>query len=223
MKSFLCALMVAWGCVVATPALAVVWDPLPLGDPTGDQAGSHGPGFDLTAVNVAVTAGRLNLTLSFSPSIGTADLAWLNGYVQFEVDQDEATGGGSFFDNYGITEPYMAGVDYYLEFVPYSSRANLVHVRDGTEVIACVLEGSKAGRSATYSLPISQAAGDDGILLGQRLDLNVLVGNNFELTDWAPNRADSYRIQVPEPAGLCLLLAGLVMLGRGSVLGFGRR
>jgi hypothetical protein len=152
-------------------------------DPTGDTYGYWAVQHDITSFSACYTATQLIITVEFAGPISAYDSGLPNavdGYIDFDTDQNPATGMSSNVDFYS---PYTSGlgVDYFVS-LDYSSATGDTPVSDdtGTEVGRAPV--SFTSNSFTVRVPLSLIGGDDGIV-----DTATVVGTVLEPTDACPN------------------------------------
>jgi hypothetical protein len=174
-----------WSCGDSSgPVIPERPDAVTVTDPTGDTFGSDTAQIDLTAMTITRDSGGVTIVLDFVKDVvhpeSNAPNA-LRAYVDFDTDQDSATGVSSVVDDVTGIATAM-GVDYELDMfllVPPDSSALVTDsLGDPTGVVKLAVSGKRL----TVRVPLALLGGDDGFL-----NAAVIVGTPGERTDIAPN------------------------------------
>lgn len=153
----------------------------PLGDTlsnTSDPDRAH----DVVNVSTRYAPGFMILVLRFAQpvgSVGTANPAGLQGWVELDVDESTATGVSPAINFFGGSA--SQGVDYALVLWEGSATSVLlesVTADTTTHRVPMALEGD----SIVFRIPLAKLAGDDG-----RMSITMVAGDYDRPTDIAPN------------------------------------
>ncbi len=186
-------------------------------DPAGDvfEFGQP-PYFDLTSVSAEVNQNRVSFTLTFADTDPISDLTFSGGSFELDIDQNHETGKpGTRLDEYGLEPTITMGVDYWFEFYPYTSTAELYYVSpEGLEsrLLDCPLNIDH--QTVTITAPRSYTTALQGLFLGSAFDMVVVVGNDSGPTDRAPNGESPLSVVVPEPAAALLMAVAACLVRR---------
>ncbi len=157
-------------------------------DPSGDTYGVLAVQWDLTALTITRDSGGIDFTIDFtsnvlSPMSGDSDAVY--GEIDFDTDQNIATGTTSFVDVFGPGSTGM-GVDYVLDLFDYKSDSMVPVLRynpsDSTYSTIDSLRPVFSGKRISGRIPRSALGNDDGFL-----NAAIVVGTLREPTDIAPN------------------------------------
>ena len=163
-------------------------------DPAGDTFGSGGVLHDITSVSgssdgtdfvltvefaegISPPNGASSPAVAFAHGISAADgppPAAVTGLVDFDTDQDSATGGRSLIDIF-CADPSNMGVEASLSLAEYNSGTGTVPL-GGIDVPVTF-----AASSFTITIPLSSLGGDDIFNFG------MVVGTLIQPTDCAPD------------------------------------
>ena len=134
-------------------------------DPTGDVFGSSIVQWDATALTLTRDSTSITVAIDFSAGIispTSGDPAAMIGFVEFDVDQDAATGNASTVDEFrpngGATG---MGTDYALVLSDYASDSS-VAVIDAMGNATGRVKPVFDGRRITIRIPLTLVGGDDG-------------------------------------------------------------
>lgn len=189
------ALVLIW--TTAPPVcLAGEWE-----DPAGDTLpGISPPALDLVHVSTRCEPGTFIVELEFESSTLPTDLQQLGGVLEFDVDQNSATGGGSHYDDIGLVPPPPIGIEYYFDFIPYFDMGDLTVVINQEVLPVGLFPVSVDGTRVTVSLPRSETLSTDGIFITARYNMAVLIRNATDATDVAPYDGVNPLVFTNEPA-----------------------
>jgi hypothetical protein len=197
--------------ILALSSAAAHSGPL-LSDPVNDTFGVGPVQLDLVSVFAGFTATDLSLVVTFTtnivpPSLFAANS--VNGIIDFDIDQNPATGTASHVAPFGPPPGPTLGVEFFVDLTSEAFHPGEVEVLSEifgpTQLVPISFGASNV--SITIPLPL---LGDDGLL-----NYALVVGTFDEPTDKAPNGSGfgtSVPLQVPEPMSLLLLVAGLACL-----------
>jgi hypothetical protein len=133
-------------------------------DPTGDTASYSGfpvpRALDLTAIRGDFKRDSLILTLTFSGPVSSAALGGddgLFGFIEFDIDDDVATGANPESAAYGATA--NLGIDFLLDlFDEDGLRTSVVHSFTTTDAVPSTFSGN----TAIVRIPMRLLGNDDG-------------------------------------------------------------
>lgn len=154
-------------------------------DPAGDTlTNSTDPdrAHDVVNISARYAPGFMILVLRFAQpvgSVGTANPAGLQGWVEMDTDESTATGVSPAINFFGGSA--SQGVDYALVLWEGTATSVLlasVTTDTTTHRVPMVLEGD----SIVFRIPLAKLAGDDG-----RMSVTMVVGDDDRPTDIAPN------------------------------------
>lgn len=160
-------------------------------DPSGDTYGVLAVQWDLTALTITRDSGGIDFAIDFtsnvlSPMSGDSDAVY--GEIDFDTDQNIATGTTSYVDFFGPGSTGM-GVDYVLDLFDYKADSMVPVLRynpsDSTYSTIDSLRPVFSGKRISGRIPRSALGNDDGFL-----NAAVVVGTLREPTDIAPNSGD---------------------------------
>jgi hypothetical protein len=170
-------------------------------DPSGDTYGVLAVQWDLTALTITRDSGGIDFTIDFtsnvlSPMSGDSDAVY--GEIDFDTDQNIATGTTSFVDVFGSGSTGM-GVDYVLDLFDYKADSMVPVLKynpsDSTYFTIDSLRPVFSGKRISGRIPRSALGNDDGFL-----NAAVVVGTLREPTDIAPN-SGHLKVGGTAPAG----------------------
>jgi len=151
-------------------------------DPTGDTFGTDTAQIDLTAMTITRDTGGITVVLDFVADVvhpaSQAPNA-LRAFIDFDTDQDSATGRSSAVDD--VTGTVTAiGVDYELDMFLLPDSSALITDSQGepTGIVTLAIDGKRL----TVRIPRALLGGDDGFL-----NAAVIVGSPGGFKDIAPN------------------------------------
>lgn len=163
-------------------------------DPVGDDFGygSLPDDHDITGLSVVGDASTVCLTMDFTGPVspwGATDGHEVGGYIDFDTDEDAATGGSSV--DYYCPSPAGIGADAVVDLFSYSGGTVSVY---GSGGIVTVIFGAA---SLTVVMP-STIIGDASFLVGS------VIGTRLQPTDCVPNGGsihspDGTHIPAPSP------------------------
>ena len=157
-------------------------------DPSGDTYGTLAVQWDLTGLTITRDTGGNDFAIDFttnvvSPVGGDSDA--IVGELDFDTDQNAATGTTSFADIFGPGSTGM-GVDYVLDLFDYSPDSMVPVLRynanDSTYSTVDSLRPVFSGKRISGRIRRSALGNDDGFL-----NAAIVVGTLREPTDIAPN------------------------------------
>jgi len=157
-------------------------------DPTGDLLNPGGTPWDLTAFTIARDTGGITVRLDFTSDVispMSGDTAAIIGYVELDLDQSVATGGGSVVDEFrhdgGSAD---LGVDLSVDLSIYDADSTVaVYTIDShfDPHVAGRIRPVFAGHSVTLRLPRGLLGDDDGTF-----NAATLIGSQHRPTDFMP-------------------------------------
>jgi len=153
-------------------------------DPSGDQFGSDSVQPDLVKVTVTRDAAGIDVAIDLSAnavSLLTDTIHGVGGFVDFDVDQDSTTGFATWTDLFRPTGSTGMGEEYYLQFLSFQVDST-VSVHDTTGALTGSVRPVFSGKRVSFRIPKTMLGNDDGFV-----NVAVVVGNNIEATDIAPN------------------------------------
>lgn len=154
-------------------------------DPTGDTFGTGGVQWDLTAMTVARDTGGVTVQLDFTTDVlspTSGDTSAIIGYVEFDLDQNEASGGGSVVDEFRNNQGAAhLGVDATVDLTLYDADSS-VAVYDTLLHVVGRVKPVFEGHRITIRVPRALIGNDDG-----SLSAAAIVGSTHRPTDFAPN------------------------------------
>lgn len=157
-------------------------------DPSGDTYGTLAVQWDLTGLTLTRDTGGITFAIDLttnvlSPVSGDSDAVY--GEIDFDTDQNAATGTTSYVDVYGPGSSGL-GVDYVLDLFDYTPDSLVPVLRynanDSTYSTVYSLRPTFSGKRISGRIPLSALGGDDGYV-----NAAVIVGTLREPTDIAPN------------------------------------
>jgi len=155
-------------------------------DPTGDTFGTGGAQWDLTAMTVARDTGGVTVQLDFTTDVlspTSGDTSAIIGYVEFDLDQNELSGGGSVVDEFRNNQGAAhLGVDATIDLTLYDPTDSSVAVYDTLVHVVGRVKPVFEGHRITIRVPRSLIGDDDG-----SLSAAAIVGSTHRPTDFAPN------------------------------------
>jgi hypothetical protein len=162
-------------------------------DPTGDAFGAGlGTNWDITSVKTLRTGSggsyttlQVDITFTTSPSIpapgsagGTTHVV---GFVEFDTDQDAATGvlsnAAAFCPGGG-----PSGIEFYVNLFTRNANGTYDVVNAVTAAKSGEATPSVSGNTLTLTVPLSAMGNDDGAT-----NMDTVLGNGAEPTDCAPD------------------------------------
>ena len=157
-------------------------------DPSGDTYGVLAVQWDLTALTITRDSGGIDFTIDFTSNVlspMSRDSDAVYGEIDFDTDQNIATGTTSFVDVFGPGSSGM-GVDYVLDLFDYKADSMVPVLRynpsDSTYSTIDSLRPVFSGKRISGRIPRSALGNDDGFL-----NAAIVVGTLREPTDIAPN------------------------------------
>ena len=157
-------------------------------DPTGDTYGTLAVQWDLTGLTITRDTGGIDFAIDFTSNVVSAvggDSDGIVGELDFDTDQNAATGTTSFVDIFGPGSTGM-GVDYVLDLFDYSPDSMVPVLRynpsDSTYTTVDSLRPLFSGKRISGRIRRSALGNDDGFL-----NAAIVVGTVREPTDIAPN------------------------------------
>jgi len=154
-------------------------------DPSGDQFGSDSVQPDLVKVTVTRDASGIDVVLDLSAnavSLLTDTIHGVGGFVDFDVDQDSTTGFATWTDLFRPTGSTGMGEEYYLQFLAFQVDSTVSVHNDSTGTLTGSVRPVFSGKRVSFRIPKTMLGNDDGFV-----NVSVVVGNNLEATDIAPN------------------------------------
>jgi len=157
-------------------------------DPSGDTYGSLAVQWDLTGLTITRDTGGITFAIdltsnALSPVSGDSDAVY--GEIDFDTDQNLATGTTSYVDVFGPGSSGM-GVDYVLDLFDYTLDSLVPVLRynanDSTYSTVYSLRPTFSGKRISGRIPLSALGNDDGFL-----NAAIIVGTLREPTDIASN------------------------------------
>jgi hypothetical protein len=137
------------------------------GDPSGDTYQSAGKGWDLTGLTLVRDTGGITVTLDFSTtvvSLLSGDSDAVIAFVDFDTDQDSATGVVSTVDEFRPNSASTGmGVDYSLDLSRYELDST-VAVVDSLGTVMGQVRPVFSGKHIAVRIPFALLGGDDGNL-----------------------------------------------------------
>ena len=153
-------------------------------DPVGDTFNTGGKQWDLTAFTVSRDTGGVTAQLDFTTDVlspMSGDTLAIIGFVEFDLDQAEATGGGSVVDEFRSDGGTAAlGVDATVDMSLFGADST-VAVYDALARVTGRIKPVFLGRSLTIRVPRAMLANDDGYL-----NAATIIGRLHRPTDFAP-------------------------------------
>jgi hypothetical protein len=153
-------------------------------DPVGDTFGTAVVRWDMTALTITRDTAGITVKLDFandviSPTSG--DTTAMIGFVDFDVDQNPATGVTATVDEYrpGSGSSGM-GSDYQLVLLGYAADSS-VAVNDSKGVPTGRVKPVFSGRGVTIRIPKAMLGNDDGLL-----NAAAIVGSGSRPSDIIP-------------------------------------
>lgn len=153
-------------------------------DPSSDQFGTDSVQPDLVKVTVTHNGTTLTVVLDLASTaiaLYTDTIHGVGGFLDFDVDQDSTTGIETWTDFYRATGTTGMGEEYFLDFTTFNADSTVFVVDSGFNPTGS-LRPAFAGNRVTFQIPLSMLGDDDGAV-----NVAAIVGNNFEVTDLAPN------------------------------------
>lgn len=157
-------------------------------DPSGDTYGVLAVQWDLTGLTITRDTSGIDFVIDLtsaaqSPVGGDSDAVY--GEIDFDTDQNIATGTASYVDVFGPGSSAM-GVDYVLDLFDYTPDSMVPVLRynanDSTYSTVYSLRPAFSGNRISGRIPLSALGNDDGFL-----NAAIIVGTLHEPTDIAPN------------------------------------
>jgi plastocyanin len=171
------------GAVVVTGEASAVAETVT--DPVGDTFGTGGVQWDLTAFTVSHDSGGVTAQLDFSTDVlspVSGDTSAIIGYVEFDLDQDTVSGGGSVVDEFRNNRGSAAlGVDATVDLTLYGADST-VAVYDTLLNVVGRVKPVFDGHRITIRVPRALIGNDDGVL-----NAAAIVGSTRRPTDFVPN------------------------------------
>jgi len=172
-----------------------------------DAAGdTFGPGtFDVVGISTERTPTTLVVTVEFdaaTPPVlpaansvaGAGDLA---GFIDFDIDQSDATGFASANATYCPCSPVSAiGSDLFVSLFQRDAAGNYDVISTATLVAIGDAAPAVAGNVLTLTIPLADLGGDDGIT-----NLSSVLGDFLGPTDCLPDEGAAVTTSV-EPQGI---------------------
>jgi hypothetical protein len=153
------------------------------GDTINPSATATGRATDLTRVSGSVDGEFVVLTLTFAQTIlpwSSGGATALDGYVDFDMDENEATGIPAAVDEYGGTSGI--GAEVYLSL--RDNAAGSIAVVDAATGDYSVVAATFAMNTVTFRIPRTALKAPNA----EQFRIAAVVGNrNREATDFAPN------------------------------------
>lgn len=148
-------------------------DTLPAAAGTGPRA------LDVVSISGRYAPGFLMLTIRFTGPVSASRSAAnaLNGFLDFDVDENAQTGYGAGINSFGGAS--TQGVDYVLSFFEMSLASAILYAYDGSAVLVPVSFG---GDSVMVRIPYSMMGDDDG-----NMTISGVFGTADRPTDLVPN------------------------------------
>jgi hypothetical protein len=153
-------------------------------DPIGDVFGSGAVQWDATALTLTRDPGGITVAIDFSSDLvspTSGDPAAMMGFVEFDVDQNAATGVASTVDEFRPNNGSTGmGTDYALVLSNYASDSSVAVIDAMGSLIGRVKPVFDA-RRVTIRIPLALLGGDDG-----RLNAAAIVGVRGVPSDIVP-------------------------------------
>lgn len=152
-------------------------------DATGDQFGTDSVQPDLVKLTVTLDANGIDVLLDFSgPAISllTDTIHGVGGYLDFDIDQDSTTGVLTWTDFFRASGSTGMGEEYFVDFVALAVDST-AFVYDTLFNQTGSVRPTFSGNRVSFRIPKTLIGNDDGFM-----NVAVIVGNNFEATDLAP-------------------------------------
>lgn len=179
----LCALSL-FGCSYDSPTSPVSPDTGTVSDPVGDVFGSGTTRWDVTAMTITRETSDVVVQLDFANEVispMSGDTTAMIGVVDFDVDQNAATGVEATVDQFrhdsGSTH---MGSDYRLVLMRYAADSSVVII-DSLAAATGRVKPVFHGRRVTIHVPLTMIGNDDGFL-----DASAVVGNLHQPSDIIP-------------------------------------
>lgn len=153
-------------------------------DPTGDQFGTDSVQPDLVKVTVTRDTGGVTVVLDLAApamSLFTDTIHGVGGYLDLDTDQDSTTGIDTWTDVFRATGSTGMKEEFYLDFVDLAVDST-AFVYDTAFNQTGSVRPAFSGNHVTFRIPKLLLHNDDGFV-----NVAVVVGNNLEPTDLAPN------------------------------------
>jgi hypothetical protein len=160
-------------------------------DPIGDTYGVDSVQWDISALTITRDTGGISIALDFNANVLSplsGDSNAIFGEIDFDTDQNPATGDSSFVDLFGPgTGATGIGVDYLLDMFDYNTSDSTVnvlvfHPNDSSYTQTGSVRLTFSGKRISGRIPRTLLGGDDGFL-----NAAAIFGTFFEPTDIAPN------------------------------------
>lgn len=155
-------------------------------DLTGDTFGNRGVQWDITGLTVTRDTEAVTVVLEFSTNLispTSGDTNAMIGFVDFDTDQDSATGARTIVDQFR-RDSGSTGMSTDFSVVLTNYRADsTVNVFDEEGIIMGQVKPIFSGKKVTVRIPRSMLRDDDGFL-----NAAAIVGTQGSPTDIAPNR-----------------------------------
>jgi hypothetical protein len=145
------------------------------------------PLLDLTDLTVTFGPGVIEIKLVYDATTNSADLEGMSGFVDFDVDLNDATGRPTHIEEFGYPSAPVMGVDYYVFFYPFFGMAELFFSDENGDTSIGFFSTTIDATTVSVTIPRCELGPLDGICIGAVYELAALVGNSEGATDRAPN------------------------------------
>ena len=155
------------------------------GDPVGDTTGTGAVHWDVTGMMIARDAESITVQLDLlhpviSPTGGDPNA--MVAFVDFDVDQDPATGIASAVDEFRTDGRTTGlGADYRLDLTNYAADSSVAITDTAGRVVGRVKPAIRA-RFVMVRIPLALLGNDDGVL-----NAAAIVGTVGHPSDFMPN------------------------------------